>query len=179
MARDRTAAARAKYNLTRRALTLAQRFYPKVAASNGNGCQLWTGSTAGTGYGNIGLRTKPGEPITTKVGAHVASYMLHKGPVPKGMVVMHKCDVRACVNPDHLQLSTQADNARDCVAKRRHTRGEMRPHSIMTWVKVRQLRAEYLEGATQVQLAAKFGISQPAVSQIVRAVTWEEDGLEF
>ena len=106
------------------------------------------------------------------MGAHVASYLIYKGDIPEGMLVRHTCDNRPCVNPDHLVLGTQLDNMADCVERRRIATGERQGLSVMTEERVRDMRKQHAEGATQVSLAADFGISQPTVSQIIRRVTW-------
>ena len=48
------------------------------------------------------------------------AWELARGPIPDGLFVLHHCDNRAWVNPDHLFLGTQGDNIRDCLAKGRH-----------------------------------------------------------
>lgn len=88
----------------------AVRFAAKVA--RGAGCWLWQGRPGADGYGQF--RVGVG---TTK--AHRFSYELHKGPVPPGLHVLHKCDVRLCVNPEHLFLGTALTNMRDMIAKGR------------------------------------------------------------
>lgn len=79
------------------------------------GCWLWPGSSNPQGYGRISWKGKQRQ-VT-----HV-SYEHFKGPVPKGMLVCHKCDTPACYNPDHLFLGTHLDNRRDQIKKGRELR---------------------------------------------------------
>lgn len=53
------------------------------------------------------------------VGVHRLAWIDANGPIPEGMVVMHTCDNRRCVNVAHLALGTQGDNMRDMAAKGR------------------------------------------------------------
>lgn len=77
-----------------------------------SGCWLFQGTSL-RGYGQFRYMGK------TQL-AHRASYMLFVGPIEPGLYVCHKCDVRSCINPDHLFLGTQSDNMKDCVSKGRN-----------------------------------------------------------
>lgn len=81
------------------------------------GCWLWQGFRNWGGYGQVGYR---GENWT----AHRAMWRALKGPIPNGLHVCHTCDVRHCVNPDHLWLGTNQQNISDMVAKGRGPCGE-------------------------------------------------------
>jgi hypothetical protein len=81
----------------------------RLAMEPNSGCWLWTGGSRGNGYGAI-----HGE------DAHRVFYRQFKGEIPRGMVVMHKCDTRPCCNPDHLTIGTPADNVHDMISKGRH-----------------------------------------------------------
>lgn len=78
-----------------------------------NGCWKWQGYISQNGYGNSTLKNK-------RIQAHRLSYLAFIGEIPGGLFVCHKCDVRDCVNPDHLFLGTHLDNMRDMVQKGRH-----------------------------------------------------------
>jgi len=77
-------------------------------------CWLWVAALNNKGYGKfLSLAHGPG------TYAHRFSWMLHYGPIPQGLCVLHKCDVPRCIRPDHLFLGTHKDNMRDMVAKGR------------------------------------------------------------
>lgn len=151
--------------------SLRERFEEKFVRDPG-GCWLWTASLSGGGYGQIGLGPKG----TGRGDAHRVAYELYVGPIPDGVLVMHTCDVRRCVNPAHLRLGSQADNIHDMDSKGRRRsgdhRGEKDGNAKLTDEKVRKLRAEYAAGARQVDLAARYGIWQGTVSSILRRRTW-------
>lgn len=90
---------------------------------NESGCWLWTASTTRDGYGKIGH-------IGKTIAAHRAAWMLYKGKIPKGKCVLHRCDVRLCVNPEHLFLGTKKANTRDMLFKGRHGRKKLTKEMI-------------------------------------------------
>lgn len=94
-------------------MTLLEKFNSKYSIDE-NGCWIWGGSLRGQGYAQIYDGKK------NTIGSRV-SYALFKGPIPNGMHVLHKCDVRKCVNPEHLFLGTHQDNMIDKTKKGRST----------------------------------------------------------
>jgi len=96
--------------------TLEERFHASYTAVPESGCWLWMGCCDKYGYGQISVKRKA-------KAAHRVSWELHNGPIPKRLLVCHKCDVQSCVNPEHLFLGTQKDNIRDCISKGRFKGG--------------------------------------------------------
>lgn len=92
--------------------SLRHRLLRKLEPDPNSGCWLWFGSVDDRGYGSINRG-----PGLGTVRTHRASYEEFRGPIPYGLVVMHKCDIKVCCNPDHLEVGTQAQNVRDAVAR--------------------------------------------------------------
>ena len=81
-----------------------------------SGCLIFTGARTAKGYGRIGA----GGRSRGQLYVHRVVWEHHNGPIPEGMVVMHRCDVSSCCAIDHLQVGTYAENTADMVAKGRH-----------------------------------------------------------
>jgi HNH endonuclease/Sigma-70, region 4 len=123
-------------------------------------CWLWTGAKNRQGYGKVCYQGN------TTTPAHRASYMIFKGEITNGLLVCHSCDVKACVNPDHLWLGTNSDNIQDMCKKGRNP-SKLKPQDIL---KMRDLAEN--QGYTQKQLCELFGITNGTVSQIINRKKW-------
>ncbi len=111
--------------------TLQQRFDEKWTEDPIRGCWLWNGTISPQGYGAMSYKLN-------RVQAQRISWFLKHGVMPASKIdVCHKCDVRNCVNPDHLFLGTRSDNMMDAISKGRKT------YPIgtgMVWTTVRELK---------------------------------------
>lgn len=96
-------------------MPLAERIDRRCEYELNTGCFLWSGARSSKGYGLICIEKKT-------FLAHRVSYEAHKGAIPAGLILMHKCDTPLCVNPEHLTLGTFKDNSADMVAKGRGRR---------------------------------------------------------
>lgn len=143
---------------------LVNRLMARVLMCPMSGCWLWTGAVTGRGYGSMQAHGKVHY-------THRLSWAIHRGPIPDGLCVLHTCDVRCCVNPDHLFLGTNADNTADMCAKGRdrHPKGERHPRAKLTWDDVREIRASALSHRA---LARLFGISHSRIHSIRAHLTW-------
>lgn len=100
-------------------LTLAERLWSKVQKTDG--CWLYQGGKAAHGYGQF-----------LSQRAHRVAWAVTYGPIPAGLHVCHRCDVAACVRPDHLFLGTAQDNMFDCELKGRQKGAHRQPLYTMT-----------------------------------------------
>jgi hypothetical protein len=126
-----------------------------------HGCWLWTGHVQDNGYGGITFNRKP-------TRTHRVSWILHNGPIPDGLCVLHKCDVRHCCNPDHLYLGTYADNNKDAWERlRQPTRTKLK----LDVAQVKEIKS-LLGTVSQKELRERFGVSPSAISSIAVGRSW-------
>jgi hypothetical protein len=110
----------------------------------------------GDGYGMLKIARREEK-------AHRAAWVEANGPIPSDKFVCHRCDNRACINPDHLFLGSTSDNARDMASKNRHGRPKLT---------VEQARAIRADVRPQKEIAAEYGVSQSLISRIRSGETW-------
>lgn len=151
-----------------RDMPIAERFWLRVDRNGPNGCWLWTAGMFSDGYGAFSIGRKPHK-------AHRVAWELANGPIPLGMVMCHRCDTPACVNPAHLFPGTWAENSHDRDAKGRTSRisGSDRWSSKLTEAAVLAIRTRYATGGvTQQALADEYGVSFQLISLIVNRKIW-------
>lgn len=135
-------------------------------------CWNWTASLRPTGYGQMRFMG------TTEL-AHRVSWILFRGQIPKAsnvygtMNVLHHCDNPRCVNPEHLFIGDQADNAKDSVAKERWgprgCKGERHGKAKLKEKDILFIRTSTLGPS---QLAIQFGMSKSAIQHILKRRCW-------
>lgn len=134
-----------------------------VAAANG--CLEWRGAVTEQGYGVVG---RDGRTWRT----HRLAWVEAKGPIPKGKMVLHRCDNPPCCNPDHLYLGDHQRNMQDVVERGNRkgiNAGTKNGRAKLDEDSVKLIRDLYAGGnISQDQLGKLFGVSQFAVSAIVR-----------
>ncbi|MCR4321204.1 MAG: HNH endonuclease [Candidatus Brocadiaceae bacterium] len=130
------------------------RFLSKVSVVD-SGCHEWQSTLHRDGYGKFWYTKK-------QVQAHRVSYLLQVGEIPAGLWVLHKCDNRKCVNPEHLYLGDAKQNVRDKVERCKWWGRMKTPFEI-----VDACRKLYSEGWTQQKIADHYGIQQTQVSRYI------------
>jgi hypothetical protein len=105
------------------------RFEAKFEPEPNSGCYLWLGPINNNGYGMFGYGRVFDHTYSMK-SSHRVAWELYIGPIPEGLQVLHKCDVRICVNPTHLFLGTSQDNHDDMWYKNRQPAGRQRRKSL-------------------------------------------------
>ena len=105
--------------------------------------------------------------------AHRASWIVHNGPIPARMHVLHRCDMPPCINPDHLFLGTQVDNNadRDRKGRGRVALGERQHLAKMNAAMVAEIRQS--NGVSLAKLAAKYGVNKTTIGRIISRKTWK------
>lgn len=106
---------------------------------------------------------------------HRLVYVAFHGPIELGRVVRHKCDVRNCINPDHLELGSYQDNSNDMKDRGRTDgpAGTRNTHAKMTEEKVKTARWLHdVAGASVGELCSIFPVKELAMSNILARQSW-------
>ena len=143
-----------------------EKFFKKVNKTES--CWLWTGSINGGGYGTFKY-------LDTIQNAHRAGWRIIKGEIPKGLLVLHKCDVRNCVNPDHLFLGTYLENIEDMMNKGRgnFVRGKNHGLSKLNEKEVIEIRRlDKHDIITRKLLSKMFKVNVSTIAGIVKRKAW-------
>lgn len=131
-------------------------------------CLLTQGWIDKKGYAHVrhNGKTKP---------AHRVAYCKHHGlelSDIKGVVIRHKCDNPSCIEPTHLEPGTQTQNMKDRDMRGRQARGEANGRAKLTDDDVRQIRLRIQAGATQLGIAAAFGVDPKVIRNIKSGKSW-------
>lgn len=160
-------------------MTTEERFWAKVD-KNGpiqphcpelGRCWLWKGSPDSDGHsGYFGFNRD-------RCRAYRFSWILHFGPIPKGLFVCHKCDNGLCVNPEHLFVGTQKDNIADASTKGRMVGasfpGELNTQSKLREQEILEIRNSIGSGVSQRILAAKYCVHQASIWKVIHGKSWK------
>jgi hypothetical protein len=159
--------------------SMVEKILARIEFDPFGGCWLWPGSESGR-YGGI---CHEGRHYRT----HRVMFEHAHGPIPEGMVVMHKCDTPFCCNPAHLQAGTQHENLMDCSRKRRNgmhryperssflgpnsTRvvrtGEAHGRATLTDAQVAEMRAKHKAGISTRALGKLYGVNRMTAWKLV------------
>lgn len=127
-------------------------------------CWLWMGRKNHSGYGRLSVNGKD-------VKTHRIMYEWFWSPIPDDGVVCHACDIRNCVNPQHLWVGTRQQNQEDMRKKGRSAIGVRNPMAKLDPDKVKEIRS--LKGTMlQREIATRFGVTQELVGKVHRGEIW-------
>jgi hypothetical protein len=124
--------------------------------TKGDGCWVWNAAKTKNGYGKMTSR-RHGKTFS----AHRISYEFYVGEISDGLSVLHRCDNRACVNPDHLWLGTQKENLVDMARKGRQAKQKLRLDEV---VQIKKLRSDNMKFS---DIAARFGVHIGTIEKII------------
>lgn len=160
-----------------------ERFLEKTEPIPECGCWIWIGAIAkprqsdhDNWYGMTTLGHR-----RDFMGAHRASWILFRGPIPEGMCVLHRCDIKSCVNPDHLFLGSDLDNAHDMIAKGRagfqtdtnQIREDGRLRRFLSEPLIREAAAMFRSGMGVKAIAGHFDVVEVTLYQALRGRKWK------
>lgn len=149
-----------------------QYIFDRSSPEPNSGCWLWTGTIDRLGYARFGQRRNDDGKLHVLV--HRMAYESFVGPIPQDRDILHRCDVRCCVNPDHLFVGTHADNMADMKRKGRarsgNVYGEAHGAAKLKKEMILEIRAS---NDSNKALAGKFGVDPSTISLIRSRLRWK------
>jgi hypothetical protein len=154
--------------------SIEQRFWDRVDRAPGHGpngdCWLWTGAVNDSGYGKL---TANG---SKAYRAHRFSYELANGPLEKEVCVLHRCDVRRCVRPDHLFIGSRGDNNRDAASKGRgrggQGKGSAHPKAVLDEQIIERIWLLRRFGLSPGKIARTLDLNRSTVKNVIYGGYW-------
>lgn len=143
-------------------------FWMLVDRRESDACWLWHGDINDSGYGKFRYKSK-------YVYAHRLAYEFTNGIIPDGLIICHKCDNPACINPNHLFLGTYFDNSQDMIAKGRQRKalGSDSGRAKLTDAQVVEIRKRYAAGGIrQRELASEYDVAKDTIWYLINRKTW-------
>lgn len=148
---------------------LERRFWEQVAVAGPDACWLWNGHLSHNGYGIRYWNRR--EQV-----AHRIAYELAGGVIAPGLLLRHRCDVKRCCNPEHLEPGTHADNMRDMKERGRAAKfyGAANKNAKLSDDQVIVAIAMRLGGRSLRQVGTAFGVHNQTISRIERGLRWKK-----
>ncbi len=134
-----------------------ERFRAKIKMME-TGCHEWQSVLHWSGYGKFYHEGR-------QALAHRAAYDLFVSPIPEGLFVLHQCDNRKCVNPDHLFLGTQRDNVEDRDRKGRAGK-KTKPDTKLSAEQIQEVHRLLGDRYSQREIADRYGVHQTTISRL-------------
>lgn len=146
-----------------------KRFFKYVNKTDN--CWEWIGSLDTRGYGQFFICGK-------LINSHRVSFIINKGKIRENLHVLHSCDNKKCVKPDHLRLGTDEENRLEKIFKRRHSFGEKSGRAKLTTEQVIEIRNTKLCGKkkdklTIQMLAEKYNVGKRTICSVRWNETWK------
>lgn len=129
------------------------------------GCWIWMGATTNAGYGKISVLGK-------LQLAHRAAYLAASGEIDDSLMVCHVCDVRSCVNPNHLYQGTQLQNVADSINRMKFAFGSKNGQSKLTEENVIEIREMLANGGNILEIAERYKVGHHCIREIKSSKRW-------
>lgn len=144
-------------------------FPDRISPEPNSGCWIWDAAVASHGYGTYGKNKT----------AHRYSCELSHGTIPHGMMALHKCDNKLCVNPQHIYIGSKKDNSLDAYSRgqmdhvrhpacEKHPMAKLKPEHV---AEIRSIVGRFKRGQRS-EMAIRFGVSPATISDVKAGLSW-------